>query len=332
MKYEYTKNTRTVQDLEVVQLVATKDFGKIKKGDLGGWVLNDGKPHLSHDGECWIFPNATLLGFITKVSGDAIVGNPGFGQPFDEILIKNSSISEEVLIQGENIKIESSNVKGDTTIISHGVVYIEGTSIQDGATIVAHPGDNVQIINCNIQQHSTVANNANVIGSTLWASVVTDRAYVKDSILRKTKVAGRATVRMCDLTDSAVTDDAVLDVCHAFCDVLVKGSATVTYTYIPNEARIQGDAIVRGITDVLVFRNTWSSRRAFTYTDSNKMWSVGCFYGTGDELIAKAYDDDDVKGQCYEAVVNYVRQIDILNSKGQTRFQRLIRYIKNMFK
>ena len=39
------------------------------------------------------------------------------------------------------------------------------------------------------------------------------------------------------------------------------------------------------------------------------MWRVGCFYGTGKELIAKAYKDSKVSGREYERVVKYVEQI-----------------------
>ena len=44
--------------------------------------------------------------------------------------------------------------------------------------------------------------------------------------------------------------------------------------------------------------------RYFTWTRSNDKWAVGCFYGTGEELIAKAYKDSELSGKCYEAVVN----------------------------
>ena len=40
------------------------------------------------------------------------------------------------------------------------------------------------------------------------------------------------------------------------------------------------------------------------------MWSVGCFYGTGDELIAKAYNDSKMSGKCYEAIVRAQEAID----------------------
>lgn len=33
------------------------------------------------------------------------------------------------------------------------------------------------------------------------------------------------------------------------------------------------------------------------------MWKVGCFYGTGEELIAKAYKDSKESGDKYKAIV-----------------------------
>ena len=43
------------------------------------------------------------------------------------------------------------------------------------------------------------------------------------------------------------------------------------------------------------------------------MWRVGCFYGTGEELIEKAYKDSKLSGREYERIVNYVK--DILKNK-----------------
>ena len=47
----------------------------------------------------------------------------------------------------------------------------------------------------------------------------------------------------------------------------------------------------------------------FTWTRSNNMWSVGCFYGTGEELIEKAYKDSELSGKEYKRVVDYVNSI-----------------------
>lgn len=83
---------------------------------------------------------------------------------------------------------------------------------------------------------------------------------------------------------------------------------------VGGDAKVDGDEIIRGDAEIsnkadyIVFKNWWSSGRYFTWTRSNNMWSVGCFYGTGDELIKKAYEDSEDKGKHYEEIVNYVNK------------------------
>ena len=75
------------------------------------------------------------------------------------------------------------------------------------------------------------------------------------------------------------------------------------------EATVCSNAEVEKKSDYIVFKNWWSSGRYFTWTRSNDMWSVGCFYGTGEELIKKAYKDSEEKGREYERIVRYVESI-----------------------
>ena len=75
------------------------------------------------------------------------------------------------------------------------------------------------------------------------------------------------------------------------------------------DAVVRDNAIVGGDADYIVFKNWWSSGRYFTWTRSNNKWKVGCFYGSGEELIAKAYKDSKKSGREYERVVNYVNDI-----------------------
>lgn len=74
-------------------------------------------------------------------------------------------------------------------------------------------------------------------------------------------------------------------------------------------AWVSGNAVVYGNADIIVFKNWWSSGRWFTWTRSNDMWKVGCFYGTGEELIKKAYADSELSGRGYERIVKYVESI-----------------------
>ena len=109
-------------------------------------------------------------------------------------------------------------------------------------------------------------------------------------------------------------------------NVRVYGNAEVF-----GNVHIKGDADISSISDYIFFKNWWSSGRCFTWTRSNNMWSVGCFYGTGEELIAKAYKDSEISGKEYELVVKYVESI--LKDGNTTTIvnkikQRLIKIIK----
>ena len=87
-------------------------------------------------------------------------------------------------------------------------------------------------------------------------------------------------------------------------DAWVGDNATVC-----GNATVSGNASVSGNADFIVFKNWWSSGRYFTWTRSNNKWEVGCFYGSGEELIAKAYKDSAKSGREYERVVRYVESI-----------------------
>lgn len=93
-------------------------------------------------------------------------------------------------------------------------------------------------------------------------------------------------------------------------NALVYGNAEVYgHTQIYGNAEICGNAKVTTTSDYIVFKNWWSSGRYFTWTRSNNMWRVGCFYGTEEELIAKAYKDSELSGREYKRVVDYVESI-----------------------
>lgn len=91
--------------------------------------------------------------------------------------------------------------------------------------------------------------------------------------------------------------------CWASDNAKVRGNAQIC-----GNAKIRGDAEIYNNKDYIVFKNWWSSGRHFTWTRSNNMWSVGCFYGTGDELIKKAYADNEDKGKHYKDIVEYVNR------------------------
>lgn len=113
---------------------------------------------------------------------------------------------------------------------------------------------------------------------------------------------------------------------HIFGDASIYGRAIVhgsTCVYgcarvngdahVFGDANIYGDAKVESSKDYAVYKNSWSSTRYFTWTRSNNMWKVGCFHGTGEELIKKAYEDSEISGKCYEAIVRAQEIISNVN-------------------
>lgn len=103
-------------------------------------------------------------------------------------------------------------------------------------------------------------------------------------------------------------------------DAWVSGNAQVFGdAWVCGNARVSGNAEVQSLKDYIVFKNNWSSGRYFTYTKSNKMWRVGCFYGTGKELIGKAYKDGENIGKHYEAYVKFVEQLEVLEADNDPK-------------
>lgn len=127
------------------------------------------------------------------------------------------------------------------------------------------------------------------------------RVYGDAAVSDDAKVCGYAIVH----DNARVFGNAeVSDYVEVFENAIVFGHAKVY-----GKATINGDAKVYDAADYIVFKNFWSSERYFTWTRSNNKWSVGCFYGTGEELINKAYNDSEISGKEYERVVRYVESI-----------------------
>lgn len=182
---------------------------------------------------------------------------------------------------------------------------------------LAHEGDAWVSDNAHVYGDARVFNNAHVYGNAFvsgYAQVYGDAfVYGNAWLYDNTRVCGYARVadnarvygdaNVCD--DSSVFGSAlVYDNAHVYGDALVRGYACVC-----------GDAEISNKSDYIVFQNWWSSGRYFTWTRSNNMWSVGCFYGTGEELIKKAYKDSELSGREYERIVKYVEEIRKDNGK-----------------
>lgn len=182
--------------------------------------------------------------------------------------------------------------------------------------------------NAKIYDDAQVFGNARVFGDvTIHHSAwICDRAKVygkagifgKAQIYNDAKIFGKAIVRDAIIKDTAKVYGNAFIFSNGFIgqnakvygDAQVFNGATICdrakiygKARVCNNAYIFGDAEIKSNGDYVVYKNTWSSGRYFTWTRSNNMWKVGCFYGTGEELIAKAYKDSEKSGKSYEIIV-----------------------------
>ena len=253
-KYELIESDRE----GLYRIKALKDFcndvTKIKKGDIGGYVASE--DNLSHEGNCWLFDDATVYD-KAYVSGNAFVcGN--------------------VQIYGHALVTDNTFIGDNARIFDHAVIDVRGY-VCDRARIYGH---------AKVRSH--VCGWAEVYGH----AIVQCFAFIGNNA----KVYDNAVIE----GSAIVVDDAKI---HG--DVKVNGDAYVC-----------GDAIISSINDYIVIKNNWSSGRYITWTRSNNMWRAGCFHGTSEELIKKAYADSYEKGKCYEATVKYVKTINNINNSN----------------
>lgn len=153
--------------------------------------------------------------------------------------------------------------------------------------------------NAKVYENAQVFGSAEVCG---YASVKGDAfVFGRAKVYGWVKVFGKAQV----FGDAKVYGNAFV---HGDAEVYDKAEVFGVASVYGN-AFVKGDAIIKTGRDYIVFKNWWSSDRYFTWTRSNNMWNVGCFYGTGKELIKKAYADSEDSGKEYERVVRYVESI-----------------------
>ena len=172
----------------------------------------------------------------------------------------------------DNAKVYGNATVNDSAIVCHYAIVTDNAKISDNAKIYD---------SAVVSDYAQVFNNAQIYGDA--------RIYNEVLIFDNAKISG----------DARVYNNAV--VCgksHVFDAARLLG-------YI----QIFGDAIIKSKEDYIAFKNWWSSGRYFTWTRSNNMWKVGCFFGTGQELIDKAYKDSEESGREYQRIVNYVQDI-----------------------
>jgi len=141
-KYELTQNSIEIDNKTLYQIKALKDFGSVKKGDLGGYI--ESEKNLSHDRNCWVSGNA-------QVYEDARVSG-------------NAQVFESARVSGNVQVFENTRVYGNARIFGNAHVY--GNAKVSGNALVSE--------NARVSGNTRVSENARVFGN----AQIYDNAWV----------------------------------------------------------------------------------------------------------------------------------------------------------
>ena len=188
----------------------------------------------------------------------------------------NSWVYNEAKVY-RNAKVLDNAIVRDYAVIT-GCAIISGNVIVKDKTYVTHKAKILDY--AVIEDYAFISDKAVIRGF----STIRDKAFISGNAKIEGGIIG-GNIEVCD--DVTISKD-----------VKIEGIG-----------RFEGNAVISSNKDYIIFKNWWSSGRYFTWTRSNNMWSVGCFYGTGKELIEKAYKDSELSGREYERIVKYVESI-----------------------
>ena len=140
-KYELVETDKTTPfGKPLFQVVALRDFGDVRKGDLGGYI--ESTYNLSNEGNCWIYDDA-------RVYGDARVA-------------ENARVSDEARVSGNARVYGNAQVSGDALVYDNAWVY-GNAQVYDNALV----SDNARVSDeARVSRNARVYGNAEIYGTT----------------------------------------------------------------------------------------------------------------------------------------------------------------------
>lgn len=108
----------------VYRIQALRDFGDVKKGDLGGYIQT--QKNLSHSGTCWVYDNS-IVGDDSKVKDNAKVMGEAILRA-EAIVSKNAVVKNNAKVGGsavitDNAVVEFTDINGENVVKDNAVLY-----------------------------------------------------------------------------------------------------------------------------------------------------------------------------------------------------------------
>ena len=188
-KYRLSEESRTVQtggpgakESRVVrQIIALRDFADVTAGTPGGWLENE--QSLSHDGDCWIYDENSLVYADARVEGNARVTRPceisHRALICDNAWVDACHISHHARLSG-HVAIQNSRVHGVCHLFGHARIA-EQSQVVGAKGLTAEQDRELQIYDSARLSHCRVVHQAQIYGNAwLNYAFVEHRAEIYD--------------------------------------------------------------------------------------------------------------------------------------------------------
>lgn len=161
-KYELTDEVCVFKNHKLHRIKALKNFGNVKKGDLGGWIETE--KNLSRKGNCWVYDNAKVFG-NARIHGSAKICREaqvfGYANVFDFAKVSdNAFVFDSAAIFDEASIYDCAKICGSATICENGCV-LQNAKVSKHAVIC---GDAVIKGNAIVKGHVTIKEDVFITG------------------------------------------------------------------------------------------------------------------------------------------------------------------------
>lgn len=135
-KYEILKEEKQIGKATVHRIIAVRNFGDVKKGDLGGFI--ESESNLSHEGKCWVYDDSAVYEFAEVKDNAKIAGNSKvFSLSLvcgNATVVFDSSVCEFALVDGNACISGNCVIQGMSKVFDNAKIY-DNVHI-DGSTII----------------------------------------------------------------------------------------------------------------------------------------------------------------------------------------------------
>ncbi len=183
-RLHHWQDGETKTAVKVRQIIAERDFSDVKSGSRGGWI--DDESALSHEHDCWIYDENSVVFAGAQVSGNARITQPC-------VISHQVSIGDNVWVDGaeigygarlsDNVTVQSSVVRGECHLFDNARI-LHNSMVIAAKGLTPDPHQILRIFDEATVSQSRVVHQAQIYGNAIVSyAFVEHRAEVFENAL-----------------------------------------------------------------------------------------------------------------------------------------------------